>query len=104
MLDIIEIAMEKGRDEGLVKGRDEGLLKGRDEGLLKGRDEGRDEGKIIGIQEMCMALLIEKFSPIPQNIAVKIKAIQDSDVLKSIFHCMLHCNDIKEFESLLNRV
>ncbi len=92
MLDIIEIAMEKGRDEG------------RDDGRKKGWDEGRDEGEVIGIQKMLMALLMEKFSPIPQHTAIQIKKIQDSDVLQSLFRFILKCEDLSELEAALNRV
>ncbi len=112
MLDIIEIAMEKGEETGFKKGEETGFKKGEETGFKKGeetgfkkgRDEGKDEGELIGIQKMLMALLIEKFSPIPQHIAMQIKKIQDSDVLQSLFRVILKCESLSEFETALNRV
>ncbi len=100
MLDIIEVAMEKGEEAGFKKGEETGFKKGEETGFKKGKDE----GEFTGIQKMLMALLIEKFSPIPQHVAIQIKKIQDSDVLQSLFRVILRCEDLSEFEAALNRV
>jgi hypothetical protein len=92
MLDIIEVALEKGEETGFKKGEETGFKKGK------------DEGEVTGIQKMLMTLLMEKFSPIPRHIAVQIKKIQDSDVLQSLCRVILRCEDLSEFEAALNRV
>jgi predicted transposase YdaD len=51
MLDIIEIAREKGIEEGKILGVQEGLQKGKSLGIQEGKSIGIQEGKSIGIQE-----------------------------------------------------
>lgn len=96
MLDIIEVAMEKGEETGFKKGEETGLK--------KGRDEGRTEGRFIGFQELLMGLLIAKFSPIPRHIAVQVRKIQEADVLQSLIHTIVKCENLSDFEEALNRV
>lgn len=88
MFDIIEIAMKKGRDEG------------EETGIKKGRTE----GEVIGTQKMVLELLIAKFNLIPQHIAAQIKKIQEADVLRGLFHAIVKCENINEFEATLSRV
>ena len=47
MCEVIDIMINKGREEGLAEGRQEGLA----EGLATGRQEGLAEGLVAGRQE-----------------------------------------------------
>ena len=44
MCEVIDIMINKGRQEGLVAGRQAGLAEGRQAGLAEGRQEGLAEG------------------------------------------------------------
>ena len=44
MCEVIDIMINKGRQEGLATGRQEGLAEGRQAGLAEGRQEGLAEG------------------------------------------------------------
>ncbi|MBF0202664.1 MAG: hypothetical protein HQK66_15455 [Desulfamplus sp.] len=104
MLDIIEVAMEKGQEAGYKKGEETGYKKGEETGYKKGRNEGRNEGRLNGFKELLMGLLIAKFNLIPRHIAVQIKKIQEAEVLQSLIHVIIKCEDIKDFEAVLNQV
>lgn len=88
MLDIIEIAREKGHKEG--------------------KSLGLEEGKSLGIteafHEMLTDAVIEKFNMIKPRISEQIINIKDRNVLKGLFRQVFKCSDIKEFEDILNRV
>ena len=51
MCEVIDIMINKGREEGLATGRQEGLVAGRQEGLAEGRPEGLAEGRQEGLAE-----------------------------------------------------
>ena len=51
MCEVIDIMINKGREEGLAEGRQEGLVAGRQEGLAEGLATGRQEGLATGRQE-----------------------------------------------------
>ena len=51
MCEVIDIMINKGRQEGLAEGRQEGLVAGRQEGLAEGRQEGLAEGRQEGLAE-----------------------------------------------------
>ena len=51
MCEVIDIMINKGREEGLAEGRQEGLVAGRQEGLAEGRQEGLAEGRQEGLAE-----------------------------------------------------
>ena len=51
MCEVIDIMINKGRQEGLVAGRQEGLAEGRQEGLAEGRQEGLVAGRQEGLAE-----------------------------------------------------
>ena len=51
MCEVIDIMINKGREEGLAEGRQEGLAEGRQEGLATGRQEGLATGRQEGIAE-----------------------------------------------------
>ncbi len=84
MLDIIEIAREKGIEEG--------------------KNLGIQEGKNQGMQEMIMEALTERFGVVPLRLSEKIRKIDNSDVLKSLFKQVFKCEDLEQFENALERV
>ena len=51
MCEVIDIMINKGREEGLATGRQEGLVAGRQEGLVAGRQEGLVAGRQEGLAE-----------------------------------------------------
>jgi len=122
MLDILEIAKEEGIEEGKVIGIEEGKVIGIEEGKSLGIQEGKSlgiqEGKSLGIQEgkhlgliegklenlheMLMDALIERFRIMPPGISGKIFGINDIGVLKSLFRQSFKCDDIREFENILD--
>ncbi|MDM8535914.1 hypothetical protein QUF70_04100 [Desulfobacterales bacterium HSG17] len=88
MLDIIEIAREKG----VVEGKSLGIVEGKSLGIME------------AFQEMLTDALIEKFSMITPHVSEKIINIKDRNVLKGLFRQVFKCSDIQEFENILNRV
>ncbi len=92
MLDIIEIAREKGIQEGKSLGIQEGIREGKSLGMLE------------AIQEMIVDDLTERFAVVPVNISERIRNIRNSDALKGIRRQALKCKDIREFEAVLDRV
>ncbi|MBT3388724.1 MAG: hypothetical protein HN417_12385, partial [Desulfobacula sp.] len=116
MLDILEIAREKGIEEGKFLGIEEGKFLGIEEGKFLGIEEGKliglEEGKNIGknlgmlenSQEMLVDALFERFNHTPGHILQQIRTIQNRDILKIIFRKIFRCTDIKEFEETLNQI
>jgi hypothetical protein len=104
MLDIIEIAREKGIEEGKFLGIEEGKFLGIEEGKFLGIEEGKHLGKLENSQEMIVEALFERFNYTPGHILQQIRAIQDRDILKIIFRQIFRCHDIKEFEEALNQI
>ena len=51
MCEVIDIMINKGREEGLAEGRQEGIATGRQEGLATGRQEGLATGRQEGFAE-----------------------------------------------------
>ena len=92
MLDIIEIAREKGLEEGREEGRKEGLK------------EGLKEGQYQGMQELLMEALIEKFGLVPPRLSEKIRRIDNGDVLKALFRQVSKCGDLDRFEEFFKRL
>ncbi len=75
MLDIIELAMEKGEK--------------------KGRESA---------QEMVLDTIFELFGNLPSDIIVKIKSISHLEILKRIHRQALKCRDIEQFQNILDGV
>ena len=96
MLDIFEIAKEEGMKEGLEKGIEQGI----EQGIEKGRNIERVEST----RNMLMEALIERFSLVSAHISEQIRALQNQDVLKSLFHQALRCQSLQEFEAALKQV
>jgi hypothetical protein len=108
MLDILEIAQEKGFEKGIEKGIEKGFEKGIEKGIEKGKFLGLEEGKNLGmlesLQEIIVDALFERFNYTPWHILQQIRAIQNRDILKIIFRQIFRCHDIKEFEEALNQI
>ncbi len=87
MLDILEIAHEKGKKEGIEKGI--------------------EEGKALGIletaREMLFDVLAEKFDVVPKSVLDGIRKIDDAEILKVLFRKVFRCDEIEQFENLLAR-
>ncbi len=68
------------------------------------REKGMEEGKKENAREMIEDALMEKFDSIPPHMSDRIKKIQDQDTLKSLFRQVFRCNDLQAFEKVLNQV
>ncbi|QTA86563.1 hypothetical protein [Desulfonema magnum] len=88
MFDILEIAREKGIEEGKALGI--------------------EEGKVLGIlevwQEMVTDDLIERFGVVQPRILEQIRDIQNPDVLKMLRRQALKCQNLQEFEAVMSQV
>ncbi|MDM8536696.1 hypothetical protein QUF70_08085 [Desulfobacterales bacterium HSG17] len=92
MLDILELAQEKGEAIGIQKGEAIGIQKGKTLGILEER------------REIVMDILIERFNLVSSRISERIRSLQNPDILKAMFHNARKCNNLKEFEDLLEQV
>ncbi len=80
MLDVFELAREKGEKEGVEKGRRESL------------------------QEVVIDTIFELFGNLPSDMIDKIKSISHLEILKGINRKALKCKDIEQFQEILNGV
>jgi hypothetical protein len=96
MLDIIEIAREKGLEEGKTLG----MLEGKTLGML----EGKTLGMLEAIQETVIDDLIDRFDVVPIHISEGIRNIRNTDFLKGLRRRALKCQNLAEFENVLNSV
>jgi len=87
MLDIIELAQEKGMEKGMEKGRKEGLRKGRESS-----------------QEMVLDTIFDLFGNMPLEMIDKVKSVTHFDLLKMIHRQALKCKDIEQFRDVLNQM
>ncbi len=84
MLDVLDVAREKGIEEG--------------------KDIGIKEGLIINAREMLLDALFEKFNNMPPRISERIRAIQNHDTLKFLFRQVFRCDDMEAFEAVLSQL
>jgi len=108
MLDIVEIAREKGIEEGLDRGKILGIQEGKTLGIQEGKTLGIQEGKTLGIVEnardMLLDLVFEKFGFVPAGLEEEIRGMTSLFSLKSLFRQACRCNDMEAFEVILRRV
>jgi len=78
MLDIIELAREKGEEAGLQKGRE-------------------------SAQEMVLDTIFDLFGNLPIDMIEKVKSITHFEILKMIHRQALKCKDIEQFQDFLNQ-
>ncbi len=86
MLDIIELAKEKGMEKGIEKGIEKGMQKGR----------------LESAQEIVLDMIFDLFGNLPLEIIEKVKSISHFEVLKVIHRQALKCKDIEQFKEILN--
>jgi len=96
MLDILEIAREKGLEEG--------KFIGIQEGEIRGIDKGKSIGILETVREMITDALIERFRLIPPHVSERIRNMDNRDVLKGLFRQVFRCGSLQEFEKILNQV
>ena len=84
MLDILEIA--------------------REEGIKEGKFLGVQEGKLLSAREMLTDALIERFGAVPIRILERIRTVQDVEALKVLHRQVLKCQNIGEFETVMQQV
>jgi hypothetical protein len=61
-------------------------------------------GEIETIRELVLDALIERFNVVSVRISEQIRALQNQDVLKGLFHQALKCQSLQEFEAVLQQV
>ena len=86
MLDIIELAREKGEQIGLKKGEEVGLKKGRE-----------------SAQEMVLDTIFALFGNLPIDMIEKVKSIYHLEILKLIHRQAMKCKNIEQFKDILNQ-
>ena len=94
-IDILDIAREKGEEEGIEKGKKEGIEEGKKEGI--------EEGSLMTSREMLVNALSERFSIVPFRISEEIGRIGSSHALKTLFPHVFRCKNIEEFENVLKQ-
>jgi hypothetical protein len=92
MLDVLDVAREKGLEEGKAIG------------IKEGKDLGVKEGKIEATREMLIDALFEKFNEMPSRVSERIRSIQNHDILKFLFRQVFRCDDMEAFEAVLSRL
>lgn len=101
MLDVLDVAREKGMEEG----KSLGIKEGKSLGIKEGRNLGLREGKTENAREMLLEALFEKFNSTPSTrIMERIKQIQDPDTLKFLFRQVFRCENMEGFEVVLSRL
>ena len=68
------------------------------------KEEGIKEGKVETTRDMLLEALIERFSIVSAQVSEQIRALQNQDVLKGLFHQALRCQSLQEFEAALKQV
>ena len=96
MLDVLDVAREKGMAEGKTIG-----IK---EGKTLGIEEGKEEGKLEATRKLLLNLLLEKYNGMPARVSNRIKQIQDPDILEFLFHQAFRCEDMEAFQAVLSRL
>jgi hypothetical protein len=108
MLDILEIAREEGVKEGKLLGIQEGKFLGIQEGKFLGIQEGKllgiQEGKLLSARGMLTDALIDRFDAVPVRVLERIGGVQNPDILKVLLRQVLKCQDIVEFETVMQQV
>ncbi|MBF0102919.1 MAG: hypothetical protein HQK77_18645 [Desulfobacterales bacterium] len=79
MVDILELAREKGLEEGIEKG-------------------------LLAAREMLLDALMESFGVLPTHIFEKIKTISHPDTLRGLFRVALKSKNLEQFIDRLNQV
>ena len=87
------------REQGLQQGIQQGLQQGMQQGIQKGMQQGMLEEA----RDMLMQLLEERFGFLSTSIVSQIKAIEQREVLKSLFKQALRVESLDGFKELLSK-
>ncbi len=88
MLDILELAQEKGIERGIEKGI----------------EKGKTLGMVAAMQDLLLDTLIEICGIGASAVATQIRQLTDPVVLKELHRQAMKCRDLNEFKSLLQQV
>ena len=80
------------------------VQKWMEKGRMEGRMEGREEGMILDAQEMVMEALMERFGLPDPELSVKIRAVVNRDLLKSLLKLAIRVNSEEEFKEQINKI
>ena len=98
MLDILEVAHEKGKNEGIEEGRSLGIEEGKSLGI----EEGEVLGMKKGLRDTLKELIVDKYDNIPERVLDKIDEIDKINILKTLFSKALKCDTLEKFEKILD--
>ena len=84
MLDVLEVAREKGMEEGI--------------------EEGKNLGAVENSHKLLLSAISEKFGFMPPRIAGQIRKIENQDTLHDLFRQVFRCADMAAFENVLRQV
>ncbi len=106
MLDILEVAHEKGKNEGIEEGKSLGIEEGRSLGIEEGKSLGIEEGEVLGmkkgLRDTLKELIVDKYDNIPEWVLDKIDEIDKINILKTLFSKALKCDTLEKFEKILD--
>ena len=77
-------------------------LEGVKEGIKEGLRQGITEGRIEEARELLIEALDVKFTPVPKQVAERIRRIDEVEKLRSLFRNAILCNSLDEFIELLD--
>ena len=83
MLDVLEVAREKGMEEGI--------------------EEGKTLGAVENSHKLLLSAISEKFGFMLPRIADQIRKIENQDTLDALFRQVFRCADIAAFEAILRK-
>ena len=92
MLDVLEVAREKGMEEGIKLGRALGI------------QEGKTLAALETSQKYLLIAISEKFGFLPTRIAVQVRKIQNQDTLHDLVSQVFRRADMAAFENVLRQV
>ena len=76
----------------------------KNEGRKEGREEGVQEGKIEGYREMLISAVQNRFGIVKPKVAEKIRKIQSTETLHSLFNQIFFVEDENKFKKLVDEV
>ena len=65
------------------------------------RDDGKQQGMLQDAHEMLLQVLEEKLGVVPSRIVKKIKSINTRETLKGLLRQAVNCDDLSNFEGKL---
>jgi len=92
MLDVLEVAIEKGIEEGIEAGKTLGI------------QEGKNLGALETSHKLLLSAIYEKFGPMPPRIADQVRKIKNQDTLDALFRQVFRCADMAAFEKVLRQL